>query len=182
MIMKTGLPMQIKSITSFIVASVALVIFSTAGCEKPEGGTSPSGEHAEDHDGNDHSDDNGEDVHAAHGPYHGHIFSIDSPEYQAEWVKYKDNNIIRMYVLDGKAAAGVPVKVESFVVIPMVGNDDDLKFELVGEDLNEQGETAVYMLDDQVLSMSIPMGVKVQFIIDGKTFTGEIKAHKPLDH
>ena len=86
-----------------------------------------------------------------------------------------------MYILDAEGKKEVAVKAENFMVVPQAGNDDT-SFEMIGENPDENGATAVYMLDDKDLSISIPLGVNITFTIDGKEFKGEIKAHKPLDH
>ncbi len=178
--------MRINSVTSLLVAAFALVIFVT-GCEKPtdvDGGSkAKSGENADhDHD-DDHAHDDGHahDDHPAHGPFGGHIFPIDSSDYQGEWKKYKDNNIIRMYLLDSEGKKEVAVKVDSFIVKPQAGKGD-VVFELTAEEPDENGASATYMLDDEELTIAIPLGVDIEIKMGDKTLKGQIKAHKPLDH
>jgi hypothetical protein len=106
---------------------------------------------------------------------------LDTPDHQVEWKKYKDNDMIRMYILDGKGEEATPVKVDSFTVTPKIGKDE-ASFELEPEDADENGATAIYALDDKELSIAIPLGVVIEIKVGDKTLKGEIKAHKPLDH
>ena len=85
--------LSVKSISSFFLAGLALFMFAAVGCESPDAGHG-DGHGAHDHAGHDHDHD-----HPAHGPAGGHIFPLDTDEYQAEWKKYSDNNKIRMYIL-----------------------------------------------------------------------------------
>jgi len=173
--------MRINSITSLIIAALAIVIFAV-GCEKPNEGTGgkPAGD---DHAGHDHADGDGHDEHdhPPHGPFGGHIFDLDSEDYQAEWKKYKDNNIIRMYLLDGEGKKEVAAKVDSFIVKPQAGKDD-VQFELTAENPDENGASATYMLDDEQLTIAIPLGVDIEIKMGDQVLKGQIKAHKPLDH
>jgi hypothetical protein len=75
----------------------------------------------------------------------------------------------------------VPVKVDSFIVKPKAG-DEEIVFELEAEDVDEDGKTATFMLDDQDLSIAIPLGVDIVITSGDQVWKGEIKAHKPLDH
>jgi hypothetical protein len=86
-----------------------------------------------------------------------------------------------MYILDAAGKEAVAQKVESFTVTPKVGNDE-AGFVLEPENPDEQGLSAVYMLDDQNLSIAIPLGVDIEIKIADKIYKGEIKAHEPLDH
>jgi hypothetical protein len=187
--------MQVKTLTSVGTALLAMFLFSV-GCQEPSSPTKPADSHGDhDHDGHDHDHDHaghdhdhdghdhaeGGHDHPPHGPNHGHIFNFDSDDIKGEWCKYKDNDVIRMYLLDGKGEAPKPLVVEKFLVKPMVGNDET-PFELEAEDVDPEGASASYMLDDKMLQTAIPLGVKIEVVTEGKTFTGEIKAHEPLDH
>jgi hypothetical protein len=174
--------MRINSIASLFIAALAVVVFASVGCEKPTGdnGPKPAAGGHDDHD-HDHGDDHADHDHPAHGPFGGHIFDIDSPDYQGEWKKYSDNNIIRMYLLDGKGKDAVAVKVDSFIVKPQAGKDD-VTFELKAEDPDENGASSTYMLDDENLTIAIPLGVDIEIKIGDKTYKSQIKAHQPLDH
>ena len=189
--------MRLNSLTRLTLAAIAIVVFATSGCDRPPAGGSGSpgstdehGDHDHDHADDDHDHDHADDDHdhdhsehdhPAHGPYGGHIFPLDSPEYQGEWKKYNDNDVIRMYVLDADAKKAVPIKVESFTVIPTVGNED-VTFELEAEDPDAEGKSAVYMLEDKDLTIAIPLGVKIAIKTGELTINGNIKAHKPRDH
>lgn len=173
--------MKVKSFGNLIVVAIALVVFSTSGCDDSDGDGSAAkpGEQHDDSDG--HHDKSSPEKHAAHGPKGGHVFTIDSPLYQGEWCKYSDNDKIRIYVLDSDAKNQVAVKAENVTIKPMAGNDDEA-FVLEPQNANENGESSVFMLDDPALSLSMSMGVEIQFVVGDKTFTGVVKAHKPLDH
>lgn len=175
--------MRVNSMTSLLVACFALIVFATGGCDKPTAntGTTPDAgheDHDHDHEGHDHDD---EHSHAAHGPMGGHIFSLSSPDFQGEWKKYPDNNIIRMYVLDAAGKKPVPVNVDSFIVKHKIGNDGK-QFEFAAEDPDESGASAVYKLDDQDLAIAMSTGVDIEIKIGDQTVTGSIEAHEPLDH
>lgn len=86
-----------------------------------------------------------------------------------------------MYILDAAGKEAVAQKVDSFTVTPKVGNDET-GFVLEPESPDEQGLSAVYVLDDQELSIAVPLGVDIEIKIGDKVFKGEIKAHEPLDH
>lgn len=173
--------MRINSLSSLFIAGLALMVFVAGGCE-PDGGTATKPAADQHDDGHDH-EGHGEDEHdhPPHGPFGGHVFDIDSPDHQVEWKKYKDNNIIRMYLLDGEGKKAVEEVVDSFVVTPQAGKDD-VSFELAAENPNDSGASSTYMLEDEDLTIAIPLGVDVAIKIGDKTFKGQIKAHKPLDH
>jgi len=164
--------MSVKSISSFFLAGLALIMFAAVGCENPEAGHGGHGHgelaHELEHD------------HPAHGPFGGHIFPLDTDEYQAEWKKYSDNTIIRMYMLDAEGKKAAPVAVESFTVTPKVGEGAE-PFVLAPED-SENGMASVYMLDDANLAIAIPLGVNIEIKMGDKTIKGEIKSHEVRDH
>lgn len=189
--------MRIKTLASVGTALLAIFIF-TVGCQDPSStdvagdahgdhdhGDHDHGDHdhaGHDHDGHDHDDHaHGEHDHPPHGPNHGHIFNFDSDDIKGEWCKYKDNDVIRMYLLDGTGEAPKPLVVEKFLVKPLVGNDDT-PFELEAEDVDPEGAASSFMLEDKLLQTAIPLGVKIEVVTEGKTYVGEIKAHEPLDH
>jgi hypothetical protein len=191
--------------SSLIVAMLAITVFAINGCDSSVGNGKTNGgaatdsdhDHDHDHDGDDHDHDGDHDGddhdhdgddhdhaqsdHPAHGPFGGHIFALEPNEFQGEWKKYTDSNVIKMYILDADGKKEVSQKVDSFTVTPKVGNDEG-GFVLEPENPDEQGLAAVYMLDDQDLSIAIPLGVDIEIKIGDKVFKGEIKAHKPLDH
>lgn len=172
--------MRLNSIITLSIAALAMVVFATSGCDKPA--TTPNGPEAS-HDGDSHADhghDHDHD-HPAHGPYGGHIFDLDSSDYQAEWKKYKDNDVIRMYLLDADGKEAKALKVDSFTVKSDVG-DDQAMFELAAEDADENGASAVYMLEDKQFASAIPLGVTITIKSGDQTMMGKIKAHAPRDH
>lgn len=184
----SGVTMRINSASSLIVAMLAVAVFAVSGCDstggngKTNGGAANNADHDHDHD-HDHGDDHDHDHadHPAHGPFGGHIFALEPNDMQGEWKKYTDSNVIKMYLLDAAGKKEVAQKVESFTVTPKVGNDEE-GFTLEAEKLDDQGLSAVYMLDDQNLSIAIPLGVDIEVKIGDKVYKGEIKAHEPLDH
>ena len=178
--------MRINSASSLIVAMLAVAVFAVSGCDstggngKTNGGAANNADHDHDHD-HDHGDDHDHADHPAHGPFGGHIFALEPNDMQGEWKKYTDSNVIKMYLLDAAGKKEVAQKVDSFTVTPKVGNDEE-GFTLEAEKLDDQGLSAVYMLDDQNLSIAIPLGVDIEVKIGDKVYKGEIKAHEPLDH
>ena len=171
--------MRINSLASLLLAFIALAVFVSTGCDKPSGDDKAAqgdNVHSQD-DEHDHEADD----HPAHGPHGGHIVKLDNSDFQAEWKKYKDNDVIKMYVLDASGKNATPVKIDSFVITPKVGNDGT-GFTLEPEEPDADGATAVYCLDDKDLSIAIPLGVDIEFKIGDKVYKGEIKAHEPLDH
>ena len=185
--------MRINSTSALIVAVLAVAVFAVNGCDSSggsgtsNGGAASNADHDHDHD-HDHGDDHGDHDHdhdhadhPAHGPFGGHIFALEPNDMQGEWKKYTDSNVIKMYLLDAAGKKEVPQKVDSFVVTPKVGNDEG-GFTLEPENPDDMGVSAVYMLDDQELSIAIPLGVDIEIKIGDKVFKGEIKAHEPLDH
>lgn len=180
--------MRIKTIASVGTALLTIFIFSV-GCQQPSetaSTTDAHGDHDHDHDGHDHDHgdhghDHGDHYHPPHGPNHGHIFNFGSDDIKGEWCKYKDNDVIRMYLLDGKGESPMPLVVEKFLVKPMAGNDDT-PFELEAEGADSEGAASTFMLEDKLLQTAIPLGVKIEVVTKDKTYVGEIKAHEPLDH
>lgn len=168
--------MRINSLTSVLIAFIALAVFASTGCD-------------EHHDDAAHGDNNqvanntGDDNHdhPAHGPFGGHMVKLDTSDVQVEWKKYKDNDVIKMYVLDAAGKQAAPMKIDSFIVTPKVGNDGT-GFTLEPEKPDADGATAVYWLDDKDLSIAIPLGVDIEIKAGDKVYKGEIKAHEPLDH
>ena len=138
-----------------------------------------------DHEGHDHGDheghDHGDHAMDVHGPFGGHTFKFDSDDYRAEWKHYNDNDVIRVYVLDETGKKEAPVKA-TVAMIPL-GGSDKTPFELEAEKVNDEGESAVYSLDEKDLGIAITaVGVKVEMKVDDKTYTGTIEAHEPHDH
>ncbi len=182
--------MRITSLASVLLAGIALALFMSTGCDKPSGDDHAAhGDHdhdaehahdADDHTGHDDDTDSHAD-HPDHGPFGGHVFKLDTSEFQGEWKKYKDNDVIKMYLLDATGKKAAPLKVDSFIVTSKVGNDD-AGFTLEPEEPDAEGATAVYSLDDKDLSIAIPLGVDIEIKVGDKVYKGEIKAHQPLDH
>ncbi len=171
-----GAKMSIKSLSSFFLGALALVVFTAVGCEKPSEGYGDGQNHDSPAAGHEHVHD-----HPAHGPNGGHMFPLDTEEFQAEWKKYTDNNVIKIYVLDAAGKEPALIKADSFVITPKVGEGGD-SFELKADAADENGMSSVYMLDDADLAMAIPLGVDIEIKVGEKTMKGEIKAHEPLDH
>jgi hypothetical protein len=174
----------------FLAAAAALALF-ICGCETPAPTANPSnpsaGDHGHDHaGGDDHAahDDHGhapaEEGHAPHGPAGGHLLILEGGQYQIEWKQFMDNDVIKMYILDNDLKP-VPMKVDEFNVMPLAGNDPT-PFELEAVDVDEDGKSAVYALDDKGLRMGINLGVKIEIVAGEETLTGTIDAHEPLDH
>jgi len=185
---------------SFLVLFLAAVCTLHVGCDKPasdaDGGTSAVQGH--DHDGDDHGhshDEEGHEDHADHeghedhdhdgaaaeemGPNKGHIIYLEPNDYVSEWRHYKGNSVIRIYVLDkDKKSVAVNAKV---TVEPQTGKTRD-PFVLRPEDEDEDGKTAVYMLDDEQFSNAMNLGVKLKIEIDGKTYVGIVPEHAPHHH
>ena len=203
--------MRTKSLLSFVVAMLATVVFAVGcqeplpdaaggndhdhaeceGCDHDHGECEGHDDHSHDghdhdhashdHDGHDHASHAEGHDHPPHGPNHGHLFDFDTDEFTCEWCQYKDNNVIRFYLLDSKAESPKPLVVEQFLVKPMVGSDEE-SFELEPEDVDPEGAAHSFSLDDIMLRTAIPLGVEIEVIADGKTLKGQIKAHEPLDH
>ncbi len=174
--------MRINSSTSYLLAALAVCLFTSVGCDNGTETKTKSDDHGHAHDG-EHAHHH---EHPPHGPFGGHIFTLDSPEYQCEWKKYSDNDVIRMYILDVPGDAkmkpkAVPMKVDSFMVMAQAGSDG-AKFQLEAEKPDENGATAVFMLEDKALATTIPLGVDIEIKVGDKVYKGQIKAHKPLDH
>lgn len=170
----------------YLLAVAAIAIF-IGGCgvdKQTETAGKDSGSSAHDHDheshDHDHDGEHEHDDHPAHGPNHGHLFELDSPDYQGEWQKFKDNNVIKMHILDKDQNPAV-LKVDSFHVIPMAGNDAT-PFVLEAESPDAAGKSSVYMLDDQSLSIAIPLGVNIEITMGDTVLKGKIDQHEPLDH
>lgn len=170
---------SIKNCFALLAMLVAATIF-TVGCNDPGTATGTEGKAAASDD-HDHDHDHAHD-HPAHGPNGGHMVPLATEEFQAEWKKYNDSNITRIYLLDKSGKEAMPMKLDSFVIKPQAGNDDSVMFELEAEEPNDEGLAAVYMLDDEQLKIAIPLGVNIEIKMGDKTVTGEIKAHEPLDH
>ncbi len=180
---------------SFLLLMLATVCTLNVGCDQPSSTAQKSepAAHDHDHDGDDHGhshDGEGHD-HAGHesheadqhveemGPNKGHIVYLSPKDYVSEWRHYKGNSVIRVYVLDAnKDSVGVNAKVS---IEPQAGKTRD-PFVLQPEDAGDDGKTAVYMLDDDKLSVAMNLGVKLKIEIDGKTYEGEIPPHKPHHH
>jgi len=178
-----------KFFTTFVIGLASCCLLS--GCaetetsdSKADHGTHAGHDHDHDHD-HDHGDheghDHGDHAMDVHGPFGGHTFKWDSDEYRAEWKHYNDNDVIRVYVLDSTGKKEAPVKA-TMAMIPL-GGSDMTPFELEAESANEEGQSAVYSLDDKNLGIATTaVGVKVEMKIDDKTYTGIIEAHAPHDH
>jgi len=165
-----------------LVALVACLSFACLqGCG--DSTTAKQDDHAGhdhgDHAGHDHGS-HGEDALPVHGPNHGHLFRLKDTEMVGEWCHYKDNNVIRMFLLDDKHKNVVPI--DAVTVVPMAGSQKE-PFVLEGDDNEKAGDKFhAYMLDDQKLLLSMTLGVKVEFKVGDKTYAGEIEPHEPHDH
>lgn len=184
---------------SFFVLLAALTTISI-GCDQPASTADKNkpAEHGHDHDGDDHGHSHAEEGHEDHaggegheghdhgdavieemGPNKGHIVYLEPKDYVSEWRHYKGNSVIRVYVLDkDKKSIAVDGKVS---IVPQAGKTRD-PFVLQPEDAGDDGKTAVYMLDDDKLSVAMNLGVLLKIEIDGKTYEGEIPPHKPHHH
>ncbi len=166
------------------IAWSAIFCFISAGCDKQEVVKQPSGalnqDDGHDHgDGHDHADDSHDDHQDVHGPKGGHPVKFDSDEYQAEWLHYNDNDVVRVVVYgpDGKTEAAVKA---DRVTIKRI--TDGTIFELDPEEPGADGATAVYSLDNKELSIAMNTGVSLELKIGDKTLNAEIKPQKPHKH
>ncbi len=171
----------------FAAAITAITLFGV-GCDKPadpsvaKGGAKPVvAEHSHD-EGHDHDHATDDHDHPAHGPNGGHVFKLDAAGYQGEWKQYTGNNVIRMYLLNDKEKPEpMPMKIDSFQVIPAAGNDQT-PFVLEAEEPDADGKSAVYILDDKNLHLAIPLGVAIEIKSGDTVMKGKIEAHEPMDH
>ena len=170
-----------------LVASVACLAFAfLSGCDNgttAKNSDTPAHEltHGDGHDHDDHAGhDHGESDLPVHGPNHGHLFRLKDTKMVGEWCHYKDNNVIRMFLLEDKD--GNVVAADAVTVTPTAGSDKN-PFNLEG-DSNEKagGSFNAYMLDDQKLHLAMNLGVKVEFKVGDKTYSGEIEPHEPHEH
>ena len=177
--------------SSFLIVSFSLVCCLAIGCEQPSSTagdnlTQELEEHKHGgHQGHDHGDHSGHD-HEGHddhaeemGPNKGHIIHLEPSDYVAEWRHYKGNSIIRVYVLDAQKKS---TAVQADVSIKSTSGKTPTTFELAPEDADAQGKTAVYMLDDQALSVAMNLGVELTIEIDGKSYVGKVDEHAPHHH
>lgn len=162
---------------------------ATSDRDQPAAHDHDHDDHGHSHDGEDHADHAGHDDHSGHdhgevageemGPNKGHIVYLQPDDYVGEWRHYKGNSVIRVYVLNkDKKSVGVDAKVS---IEPQAGKTRD-PFVLNPEDGDDQGKTAVYMLDDEKLSVAMNLGVMLKVEIDGKMYQGKIAPHKPHHH
>ena len=164
----------------FATALAAVLCFISSGCDTQDSAkkngkqSSPDDVQSQD-DGHDH----GDEAHDDHGPKGGHLVKFDSDEYQAEWLHYNDNDIVRVVVYGPDGSTETAVKADSVCVKRIA---DGTVFELDPETPDENGATAVYSLDNKELSIAMNTGVNLEMRIGDKTFTTEIKPQKPHKH
>ncbi len=160
----------------------AAVVLNFAGCDggstvgKGSGtanGTAATGD-TDDHD-HDH------ESHADHGPNHGHLITADSSDHGLEWTHSNSNDIIRIFLLDGKKEKNQPAKVDSLTISRATGNTSD-KWVLTAVNPNSAGESAEYMLDSKELNLAMALGVNIEIKMGDKTVKATIPPHAPHDH
>lgn len=185
-----------RHVFAILLSLGVLVYFS--GCDK--GGTSTPGttgttstsdhdhghEHAEG-DGHEHHEGDGHD-HAeadhdhAHSAVHGgHPIDFADAPFKAEWNHSNDNDIIEVFILNKEGTADMPIKAESITVRTTTGNDKET-FSLPAENPSADGMSAHFRLDEQKLRMAMNLGVAVDVVHDGKTYTAIIPPHAAHDH
>lgn len=165
---------------------LALALFAASGCDnpsaqsanKPAGNNKAADKHDHDHDDHKHDDHAG---HAAHGPNDGHMFTLSPDDLTAEWTHSSSNDIIKVFVLNKEGKANQPIKCEQVTITPLSGNDVT-PFNLPAVEPNANGEAAEFMLDSKQLNVAMTLGVKVEFKVGDKTYSGEIAPHAPHDH
>ena len=163
------------------IAILAIMCFAVAGCEQPKAASSDEGTHVhadgtvhKNHypaHGNGHSHE--DNAHPPTGPNNGHLFAFDS-DFQGEWAIYKANDLVRLYILDATGNESVPVK----ATVIVTREKDGSEFELDPENPDDEGKTAVYVLENSELSIAMHLGVAVELRMDDKTRTATIKPHK----
>jgi hypothetical protein len=164
-----------KLFTAFSLSMLSCCLMAGCADTQEDAANTITRDHGHDH-GHDHGDDG--DI---HGPFGGHVFSFDSDEYRGEWKHYNDNDVIRVYVLDSTGKKEAPVN-GAVTLTPLAGADKT-PFELEGENPNDDGETAIYSLDDKNLTIAITAaGVTVGLKVGDKSYEGVIEAHEPHDH
>ena len=160
------------------IATLA-VICLVAGCDQPNA-TVSDGTHVH-ADGTVHKDHDQSDndvgsrtgnAHPAAGPNHGHLFAFES-EFQGEWLTYNSNDMVRIYILDATGKESAPV-----TATVVVTAKDGSEFELDPENPDDDGKTAVYVLENSVLSIAMNLGVTVNMKMDDKNLTATIMPHK----
>ncbi len=180
--------MFLKKLFPLALLTLALSVFAI-GCNDTstdtgsddDHGHSHDDDHGHSHDDDDHGHDHAGHDHPAHGPNGGHIFALDKEGFQGEWCKSKDTNLIRMYILGEDGETLKPIKADSFVVRSLAGADGQ-EFTLEAQEPDDEGQSAVYTLDDQNLKIAIPLGVEIEIKMGDQTMVGKIDAHEPLDH
>ncbi len=164
----------------YLFPAIALAGFLLVGCDNTGTPDDNNAGGATTTDENGHAHGEG-GAHPAHGPHDGHLFEWNTHDLHGEWKHYKDNSLIRVFVLDENAEDAVAVKADSLTVRRDLEDDDEI-FELEAEEPNADGEAAVYRLDDAGLAMAMNLGVVVEMKIGDKTYTSKIAAHEPHDH
>jgi len=133
--------------------------------------------HGQDHSSDGHSHDQESESDGIHGVNGGHVFSFEPADYVGEWLVSNDDDVTKIFILDKDGTVNTPIKVENLEL-----RRGDSVFTLDAENLNEDGLSAVYSLDDRDLSIAINLGVEVKMEVGEKKYVGRIAALTPHDH
>lgn len=163
------------------LASSFLILISACN-ENPAASTnSPESESAETthdhgHQASGIADSSEYETHR-HGIHGGHIFEFSPAEFLGEWVQHRDSDLIQIFILDLNGKSDMPQKVDSLII-----KRGDTLFSLDPESSDENGNSAVYSLEDKDLSIAMNLGVDVELFIGEREFTAQINAHDGHHH
>jgi hypothetical protein len=166
------------------------VIGLLAGCQPSAappatgtgGGAATSGGDVHDHAGHDHAAHD----HPSEGPHHGHLIELGNEEYHAELTHDDASDTITIYILDGKAAAAVPIA-EKEVTINLVVDGKPAQYTLAAapqaDDPN--GKSSRFELKSADLHAGLEAESakgRLSLSIDGQPFSGTIEHHDHGEH
>jgi hypothetical protein len=157
-----------------VIAAVLLV-----GCGTNDSGSgmnaNVSTEHSEG-DGHDH----GKPEHSHIGPHGGHLIELGANEaYHAELVK--DENVVSIYILDGKAKGGISIAQSELVVnLVSAGHPQQFKLNAVTGGEKEPEGASYFQMESKELCAALgaeDFKGRLAVTIEGKQYVGEIEGH-----
>ena len=161
----------------YIVGLLTLICLGAVGCQSnsPE---QPVAQGVEQGHAHSHGHTHGHS-HEEAGPHGGHLVELGEEEYHAEWLHDDESGLITVYVLDGDAAADVPILADQITIDVKIGGNSSQHL-LAAVDPAEETGTARFELSDKSLIEALKIAgqgaeAEITVEIQGTPYTGHFE-------
>ena len=174
-----------KSLAAFIAVTSVLALGGCNGGQANNGGVAEDG--AVEMEGAPPAlPPGGEHDHPSEGPHHGSLIELGNEQYHAELVHDDTTGAVTIYILDGAAAAQVPIEAAE-VMINLKHDGKAVQHRLAAQrdEGDPEGRSSRFVSKEPTLGDQLDAeGADPRLVvkIDGKSYSGELAHDHDHDH